>query len=43
MRKIKPSVSGPEKFGIADPAVMRIIQSMPNADRCVNYKRKVYR
>ena len=23
--KVKPSVSGPEKFGIAEPAVLRII------------------
>ena len=34
VKKAKPSVSGPDRFGLAEPSVLRIIQNMPNADRC---------
>ena len=42
VRKAKPSVSGPDRFGLAEPAVLRIIQNMPNADNCSNFRRKQF-
>jgi len=31
------SVSGPEYFGFAHPSILKLIQELPNADRCAKY------
>ena len=31
-RKCKPSVSGPDRFGITEPSVLKILQALPGAD-----------
>ena len=42
IKKSKPSVSGPDRFGLAEPSVLRIIQELPNADKCANFRRKSF-
>jgi len=37
-RKGKPSVSGPDRYGLSEPAVLRLLQSLPNVDKLENYK-----
>ena len=39
-RKAKPSVSGPDRFGLSEAGVLKILQNMPNADKLKNYKTK---
>ena len=34
------SVSGPEKYGLTEPIVYKLIQQLPNAEKCVKYKMK---
>ena len=43
VRKTKPSVSGPDRFGLAEPSVLRIIQTLPNANKCINFRRKYFK
>ena len=32
------TVSGPDRFGIAEPAVTQLMASMPNANKCYKFK-----
>lgn len=41
-RKCKPSVSGPDRFGITEPSVLKILQALPGADLLVNYRQKQF-
>eukprot|EP01116_Phalansterium_solitarium_P021670 TRINITY_DN682_c0_g2_i1.p1 TRINITY_DN682_c0_g2~~TRINITY_DN682_c0_g2_i1.p1 ORF type:complete len:2198 (-),score=956.94 TRINITY_DN682_c0_g2_i1:231-6824(-) len=34
----KTAISGPEHYGFAQPAIAKLIQELPGADRCRNYK-----
>lgn len=36
------TVSGPEYFGFANSRCKRLIEMLPNADLCVNYKKQLY-
>ena len=33
----KVTVSGPDRFGLQETAVVQLIQQMPNADKCKKY------
>lgn len=35
--KKEVSISGPESFGFADPTIKRLIQELPNAEKCTAY------
>ena len=37
VKKENPSVSGPDKFGLTHPKVVKLIQDLPNADKCLNF------
>lgn len=34
------SISGPEYFGISSPTILRLIEELPDCDKCVNYEMK---
>eukprot|EP00347_Sterkiella_histriomuscorum_P008410 403345198 len=38
IRKGKVTVSGPDRYGLQEPAVMQLIQQLPNADKCQRYQ-----
>ncbi|KAL0491377.1 transforming growth factor beta regulator 1 [Acrasis kona] len=38
--RIYTTVSGPEYFGLSNPKVQRMIESLPDADKCKKYQRK---
>ncbi len=31
------TISGPERFGLSDPIIVKLIQELPNADKCTKY------
>ena len=37
-RRMNVTVSGPERFGLADLNVIRILQTLPNAEKCSKYQ-----
>lgn len=36
-KRTNVTVSGPERFGLADINVIRLLQQLPNADMCSKY------
>ena len=34
------TVSGPERYGLAEPNVIKLMQQLPNADKCARFKVK---
>lgn len=36
-RRSQVTISGPERFGLSDPNVIRLMQSLPDADKCNRY------
>jgi len=41
-KRMYHSVSGPEYFGYANPAVVKLIQELPNAEKCTKFVRKIF-
>jgi len=41
-KKTFANVSGPEYFGYANPTIARLIQQLPNAEKCTKYRRQEY-
>ncbi|CAM6092410.1 unnamed protein product [Calypogeia fissa] len=41
-KKTFANVSGPEYFGFANPTIARLIQQLPNSEKCSKYKRQDY-
>ncbi|XP_024369476.1 uncharacterized protein [Physcomitrium patens] len=41
-KKTFANVSGPEYFGYANPTIARLIQQLPDAEKCTKYKRQDY-
>ena len=37
------SVSGPEYFGYANPVILKLIQDLPNAEKCTRFTRKIFK
>lgn len=37
-RRSNVTVSGPERFGLADLNVIRMLQTLPNAEKCTKYQ-----
>ncbi len=40
-KRVFTTVSGPEYFGLSNPKVRALIESLPNADKCERYDKKV--
>ena len=36
--RLKVTVSGPDRYGISEPAVTQLISSMPNASNCHKFR-----
>ena len=36
--RTKVTVSGPDRYGLAEPAVTQLMASLPNADKCVKFR-----
>jgi len=41
-KRMFSAVSGPEYFGFASPAIAKLIQELPNAEKCAIYKKKQF-
>ena len=39
-KRKKVTVSGTERFGLCEPKVIRLLESLPNADKCTKYEKK---
>ena len=35
---VNKHVSGPFQFGLTEPSVLKLIQDLPNADKCINFR-----
>lgn len=40
VKKEKVTISGTERFGLLEPNVVRLLEDLPNADKCSKYKFK---
>jgi len=39
-KKEKVTISGTERFGLLETNVIRLLEELPNADKCIKYKFK---
>lgn len=39
-KKDKVTISGTERFGLLEPAIITLLESLPNAEKCSRYKFK---
>ena len=37
-KRTNVTVSGPDRYGLAEPGVNQLLQCLPNAERCIRYK-----
>jgi hypothetical protein len=40
IKKDKVTISGTERFGLLEPNVVRLLEDLPNAEKCTKYKFK---
>jgi hypothetical protein len=41
-KRMQTTVSGPEYFGFSHPSIAKLIQELPNSDKCLAYKAKEF-
>jgi len=39
-KRSKVTISGTERFGLCEPSVVKLLQTLPGADKCIKYVMK---